>query len=96
MHPSGHDEIEQVMFIARYWQYFMAGLASLAGIVFIIRKGKGETIIALSEKHIDNKLHICALELEEKMDAKFHGANRELKKDLLREIKLMIEASKND
>ncbi len=96
MEPVDHDKWEIIMFMARYWQYFMTGLASLLGVTIVMRKGKRDspTIVALSEKHINNKLKICAGDLKDEVRAEFKQDLNVLKTDLLREFELMVRAIK--
>ena len=94
--PPSPDDLDHALFFVKYWQYFTAGLLSLAGVTAVVRKGsKIDKITPLSEKHIDNKLKICASELEDKIQDKIQTKLDHLKTDMLREIALMIKADKN-
>jgi len=100
------DDIEQITWWMQNWQYFMAGLASLAGTVYVVRKGKDvPVIVPLSETHIDNKMELCANDLKEEireemkdelkvLKSDMKDNLKENKNDMLREIELMIKASK--
>ena len=85
--------------ISASWHYFLGGLLSLFGIAAVIKKGKNQqvAIIPLSERHIDNKMQICALELEQRIQEKHEKRVKEeiedMKQDMLREIELMIKAA---
>lgn len=89
------ETIKIVQVLANTWQYFAAGLFSLAGIVAIVKKGKNTAIaiIPLSETHIDNKMKMCAGDLKEEIRDEFKDELKEMKEDMLREIGLMIKAS---
>jgi len=98
------DDLEQLGFWIQNWQYFMAGLASLTGAVYVVKKGKSApVIIPLSEAHIDNKLTIHGNELKDQIKKEikedlryirsdFNKDLKEVKEDMLREIELMIKA----
>lgn len=50
-------EPEQLSFIARWWQEFAVGAALLLLTIIVKVKGK-QTVVPLSEKHIDNKIQL--------------------------------------
>ena len=96
--PPTPDDMQQLSFWVSNWHWFTGGLFSLFGIVAIIRKGKNDTvsIIPLSEKHIDNKMTMCAGDLKEEIREEFKEDLKAMKEDMLSRIELMIKAAKNE
>lgn len=90
------ETIRFFLWLAETWQYFMAGLFSLAGVAVVIRKGKNDriAIIPLSEKHIDNKILLAENVMREELRKEFKSEINDMKEDMLQRIELMIEASK--
>ena len=85
------EEIENAMFIVKWWYYLIGAFVALFGLILgVNRKNR---IVPLSEKHIDNKIKICAGDLEMKVKKDFQDSLDKLKDDLLREIDLMIKAA---
>ncbi len=105
MAAPSQDEMQHALFFIKWGKEFLLGASIIIGSIYTIRKGKqhekDNQITPISEDHIDNKLQLCAYELENKVDEKIDSAVKSMQVDManmrteiIERLDLMIEAKK--